>query len=184
MMLEDLHKLAFEGLYLLPGSIERGEKRLDPEPLLAQLTTEQRDRVLRMATRRLAFQMLYELDLSGKPDAKVAINQTLAEIDGLGPMALEDVRALVLGALEGGAAADAEFAALAPEWPTHRQPAVDRAILRLAHYEMTSARTPPKIVINEAVELAKHYSTEKAPAFINGLLDKVLKRLEGEEKPF
>jgi N utilization substance protein B len=84
----------------------------------------------------------------------------------------------VKGVHNARAAADAEFLELAPEWPTNRLAAVDRAILRLAHFEMTSGRTPPKIAVNEAVELAKHYSTEKSPAFINGLLDKVLKRLE------
>ena len=54
---------------------------------------------------------------------------------------------------------------------------MDRAILRLAHYEMTSGRTNPKVVVNEAVELAKEFSTERSPAFVNGVLDKVLKRM-------
>jgi N utilization substance protein B len=54
---------------------------------------------------------------------------------------------------------------------------VDRAILRLAHFEMTSGKTAPKIVVNEAVELAKRYSTERSPSFINALLDKVLKEV-------
>jgi N utilization substance protein B len=85
--------------------------------------------------------------------------------------------ALATGAWEAREAADAETASLAPEWPPSRQPAVDRAILRLAHYEMTSGVTPPKAAVNEAVELAKAFSTDRSPAFINGLLGKVLKRL-------
>jgi N utilization substance protein B len=178
---DDLRTLAYEGIYLLPGSVERGEKHgTDAEEQLAGLTIEQRGRVLRMAARRLAFQMLYELDQSTRPDAAEAIRKTLAEVHGLGPMAMEDVRSLVQGTFDQRAAADQEFETLAPEWPTHRLAAVDRAILRLAHFEMTSGRTPAVISVNEAVELAKHYSTEKAPAFINGLLDRVLKRLEGE----
>ena len=76
--------------------------------------------------------------------------------------------------------ADEEFEALAPEWPSRRLAPIDRAILRLAHFEMTSGRTPPKVAINEAVELAKAFSTEKSPAFVNGLLSKVLKRLQAE----
>jgi N utilization substance protein B len=44
---------------------------------------------------------------------------------------------------------------------------------------MTSGRTPARVVVNETVELAKHFSTEKAPAFVNALLDKVMKRLAG-----
>lgn len=77
-------------------------------------------------------------------------------------------------------AADREFETLAPEWPSRRLAPIDRAILRLAHFEMTSGRTPPKVAVNEAVELAKSFSTEKSPAFINGLLGKVLKRVQAE----
>jgi N utilization substance protein B len=43
---------------------------------------------------------------------------------------------------------------------------------------MTTGRTAPKVAVNEAIELAKHYSTDRSPAFINGLLDKVLKRVQ------
>ena len=55
--------------------------------------------------------------------------------------------------------------------------------MRLAHFEMTSGRTPPKVAVNEAVELAKSFSTERSPAFINGLLGKVLKRVLGSAEP-
>ncbi len=76
--------------------------------------------------------------------------------------------------------ADAEFSRLAPAWPSHRLAAVDRAILRLAHFEMSSGRTPPKVAVNEAVELAKEFGTDRSPAFVNGLLDKVLRRVLAE----
>ncbi|MBZ0172227.1 MAG: transcription antitermination protein NusB, partial [Phycisphaerales bacterium] len=79
--------------------------------------------------------------------------------------------------------ADAEFEALAPDWPPRRQAAIDRAILRLGHFEMVSGRTPPKVVVNESVELAKAFSTDRSPAFINGLLGKVLKRVLGSAEP-
>lgn len=74
--------------------------------------------------------------------------------------------------------ADASIAALTPEWPTHRQPLIDRNLLRLAHYEMLHANTPPKVAINEAVELAKEFSTEKSPLFINGVLDRIYQSLK------
>ena len=64
---------------------------------------------------------------------------------------------------------------LAPQWPPRRQPGVDRSIIRLAVWELTHADTPPKVVIDEAIELAKEYSTENSPAFVNGVLDAVLK---------
>jgi N utilization substance protein B len=78
---------------------------------------------------------------------------------------------------------------LAPQWPPRRQPAVDRSLLRLAVWELTNTVTPPKVVIDEAIELSKEFSTEQSGAFINGVLDSVLKeheKLIGEnrsEKP-
>lgn len=86
---------------------------------------------------------------------------------------------LALRAHEHRDEADAEFDALAPDWPTSRRPAVDRAVLRLAHRELSEASIPPAVAINEAVELARAFSTEGSPAFINGLLAKVTQRLAG-----
>ena len=66
---------------------------------------------------------------------------------------------------------DAWIERLAPQWPPRRQPGVDRSILRLAAWELTSGKTPPKVVIDEAIELAKSFSTEQSPAFVNGVMD-------------
>jgi N utilization substance protein B len=66
----------------------------------------------------------------------------------------------------------------APQWPPRRQPGVDRNLIRLAVWEMTSTDTPPKVVIDEAIELAKHFSTEHSPGFVNGVLDAILKEHE------
>lgn len=74
--------------------------------------------------------------------------------------------------------ADALMRELAPDWPPERQPTVDRCILRLAYHEMVTGRTSPKIAINEAVELAKRFSTDRSPLFINGVLDKTMRRLQ------
>jgi N utilization substance protein B len=67
---------------------------------------------------------------------------------------------------------------LAPQWPPRRQPAVDRNLLRLAVWELTNTVTPPKVVIDEAIELAKAFSTEQSAAFVNAVLDSVLKEHE------
>ena len=75
------------------------------------------------------------------------------------------------------AEADAAVAELAPDWPTYRQPVVDRNILRLAWFEMTNGETPPKVAINEAVELAREFSTDRSPMFVNGVLDKIYRAL-------
>jgi len=126
--------------------------------------------------RRLAFQVLYQLDLSGE-DAIDAIEAAFDEADDFSPRDREKAFELARGAHAARDDADKKMAQLAPDWPAHRQAAVDRAILRLAHFEMTSGKTSPKIVVNEAVELAKRYSTERSPSFINALLDKVLKEV-------
>jgi N utilization substance protein B len=61
-------------------------------------------------------------------------------------------------------------------WRLERLYSVDRNILRLAIYELLYREdVPPEVVIDEAVELAKKYGTERSPAFINGILDRVLK---------
>jgi N utilization substance protein B len=126
--------------------------------------------------RRLAFQALFQMDARDTDDLgsiRASLNPGGVFEEPERDRALE----LALAAYERRAEADAEMVALAPTWPAHRQAAVDRAILRLAHYEMTSGRTPPKVAVNEAVELAKEFSTDRSPAFVNGLLDKVLKRV-------
>lgn len=126
--------------------------------------------------RRLAFQVLYQIDARGADDPQ-AMMDAAEESGDLNAKERDKAVRMALDAFADRARADATMAALAPTWPAHRQAAVDRAILRLAHFEMTVAGTPPKIAINEAVELAKEFSTEKSPTFINGLLDRVMKSL-------
>lgn len=69
--------------------------------------------------------------------------------------------------------ADREVAGFTPEWPTHRQPVVDRNILRMAWWEMLRGEVPAAIVINEAVELAREFGGERSPAFVNAVLDRI-----------
>ena len=135
--------------------------------------------------RRLAFQVMYQLDIRGAGEIE-AITEGMEQLASDDPAIFstaERKRALTLAldAFAARAQADAQIAELAPTWPAYRQPALDRAIVRLAIYEMTSGTTKAKIAVNEAVELAKKYSTEKSPAFVNGVLDKVLKRVLAEQ---
>lgn len=128
--------------------------------------------------RKLAFQVLFQLDARGERDGPAIRDAALhEEHGGLSEQDRENACDLAVAAYTARAEADRVMLELAPAWPSHRQAAVDRAILRLAHFEMVSGRTPPKIAVNEAVELAKEFSTDKSPAFVNGLLDKVLKRV-------
>lgn len=65
----------------------------------------------------------------------------------------------------------------APEWPIEQINKIDLAILRLAIYELTiEAKEPPKVIVDEAIELAKAYGSEKSPHFVNGVLGAVLKK--------
>lgn len=93
---------------------------------------------------------------------------------------LDKADRLARGAYDNRADADAELDELSPDWPTHRRPAVDRAVLRLAHHELTEGAVPVGVAINEAVELARAFSTESSPAFINGLLGKIAQRRGSE----
>lgn len=131
----------------------------------------------RREIRRLAMQILYQIDLRGEADIPM-IQENLKDGPDL-PVVREGAMELAVGAWGMREEADALVSELAPAWPTHRQPPVDRAILRLAYYEMRSGYSPIKVAINEAVELAKAYSSSNSPAFINGVLDKVARRLEG-----
>ena len=70
----------------------------------------------------------------------------------------------------------------APEWPLEQINKIDLAILRLAIWEMTiKKKEPPKVIIDEAIELGKTYGSEKTPSFINGVLGTVLKKIPQEE---
>ena len=126
--------------------------------------------------RRLAFQTLFQIDARAGEDPEV-IRASLENAVEFKPKEQEKALVLATGAYEHRHESDEEMERLAPDWPAHRQAAVDRAILRLAHYEMSHTDISPKIVVNEAVELAKKFSTDKSPAFIHALLDKVLQRV-------
>lgn len=102
------------------------------------------------------------------------------------PLPDEDVgeaafaRALLAGVHEHRAEIDRIIDDRAWGWGLDRLPVVDRNILRLALYELLHTATPPEVVVDEAVELAKAYGTEHAPAVINGILDRVWKERRGE----
>lgn len=130
--------------------------------------------------RRLAFQALYQLDVH-EGDRDRAVGAWVAEAEDFSQAERDEALALATSAYDQRQQADAVLKRLAPAWPADRQPAVDRAILRLAIHEITRAGGggTGKIAINDAVELAKEYSTDKSPKFINAVLDKVLKEAGG-----
>jgi len=132
--------------------------------------------------RRLAFQALFQLDARPSVD-QADVRTGLDAAEGYSDADRRKAFDLATAAFANRHAADAAMLALAPTWPAHRQAAADRAILRLAHYELTVKSLDPNIAISEAVELAKEFSTDKSPAFVNGLLDKIAKQLPPKPPP-
>lgn len=126
--------------------------------------------------RRLAFQALFQLDARAG-DHPEQVRASLDEWEGFTAAERDAAFSDALAAWNAREASDGATAALAPEWPARRQAAVDRAILRLAHYQMHVPGAKPKVVVNDAVELAKQFSTDRSPAFVNALLDKILKQV-------
>ena len=77
---------------------------------------------------------------------------------------------------------DAQIQKAATAWPVDKLNRIDLAILRLAIYEMESAETPPKVVIDEAVELAKEFGSESSPSFVNGVLGTIYSNIDIKEE--
>ncbi|MBX3380559.1 MAG: transcription antitermination factor NusB [Phycisphaeraceae bacterium] len=132
--------------------------------------------------RRMAFLALFQLDARGELTDSELESSVLhgddPKVDGTKVPAASQEMAWTLAreAFADRKRCDDVMKNLAPEWPAYRQAAVDRALLRLAHFEIHSGRVPAPIAIDSAVELAKEFSTEKSPGFINALLDQAAKR--------
>ena len=85
--------------------------------------------------------------------------------------------------IKNSAQIDQKIAESAPEWPLSRINKIDLAILRLAVFELAvQKKEPPKVVIDEAVELAKEFGSENSPSFINGVLGNILKKGESNAR--
>lgn len=133
----------------------------------------------RHEARRRALQVLYEADLLRRE-----ILVTLARV-GRDPHA-EPLDAFAQGLVAGVAAHRADIDAAISEhargWSIARMPVIDRNILRLAAYELLfEPETPPAVVIDEAVELAKALSTDDSPRYVNGVLSAILRDLPAQE---
>ena len=118
-------------------------------------------------------QVLFLWDAHGRNDEEMARQLTHDVSDD--PATRQQAMEMAKGAWWQREAVDQWIERLAPQWPPRRQPSVDRNVIRLAVWELTNTQTPPKVVIDEAIELAKQYSTEQSAAFVNGVLDTVLK---------
>jgi transcription antitermination protein NusB len=134
----------------------------------------------RRRARAAALQMLYQWEV-GRLSIDDAIRTfwNVGEFEPLSDEARELAERLARGTAAGAAEADPLIAASADNWRLDRMAVIDRLVLRLAVHEFLHApETPHKVVINEAVELARLFSTDDAPRFVNGVLDGIRKKLQ------
>lgn len=141
----------------------------------------------RQLARRLAMQVLYETDVTDH-QAGLVLDERLSDRAEEDQSDFTDgerfLRWLVSRVVTRRVQLDDLIHRYAPDWPVEQLSAVDRNILRLALFELGSseADTPPKVVINEAVELAKVYGGDSSPRFVNGVLGSALNEMQ--HKPF
>lgn len=89
---------------------------------------------------------------------------------------VDDISPQILQIIEKLAKIDKLISQVAPDWPVNKLNKIDLAILRLAVFELTfQKKTPPKVIIDEAIELGKQYGGEKSPKFVNGVLGSIAK---------
>ncbi len=118
--------------------------------------------------------MLFEAEVRGEPVLPLLEERSAAKADD-GPPVPEYAAELVRGVQAHREQIDELLATYAEGWTLDRMPAVDRNILRIGAYELLWADdVPDGVAINEAVELAKDLSTDGSPAFVNGLLARLL----------
>jgi len=128
---------------------------------------------IRRRARVVALQALFEVDTAHHEPARSF--EARLEENPLPTPATDFSRELLYGVLRNMAHLDEVIQRIAPEWPIEQMAPIDRNILRLAAYEiMSDADTPPKVVINEAVELAKIFGSDSSSRFVNGVLGTLL----------
>lgn len=126
----------------------------------------------RRLARELALQALFGVEVGHREPAEM-IDEVFKRYR------IEDervfIRDLVLGTLEHASASDAKIGPLLEGWTIERLPTIDRLLMRMGVYELEQTGIAAPIVINEAVELAKKFSTENSGRFVNGVLSSVAK---------
>ncbi|MCA9000475.1 MAG: transcription antitermination factor NusB [Planctomycetes bacterium] len=134
----------------------------------------------RTRARELCLQFLYQVDLVGE--------SILDDVDEFlrGEETDRDTRTyareMILGTAKNRERIDQEIQGVAQNWEIHRMAVIDRNVLRLATYELLLRDDiPPKVAINEAIELGKRFSTSNSGSFINGILDKIKNRRQAAD---
>jgi len=130
--------------------------------------------------REYALQLLFQFDFTGKIPEKDDLDVFWAGMD-VDAETREFTEDIVLGTIRNLTEIDSSIQKAAEHWVLDRMAAVDRNILRFATYELLYRRDiPSTVTINEAIEIAKKYSTVEAASFINGILDNIAKGIKGK----
>ena len=138
--------------------------------------------------RIIALQTLYEAEFRLEAvDSSFDLDEVLARnISRYEDMVddVEFIKKLVAGVQANSALLDAKLQPVAPEWPIDQIARMDRLVLRIGLYELENeADVPPKVVINEAVELAKAFGGDNSSKFVNGVLGTLLRQRESVTEP-
>ncbi|HEV3152215.1 MAG TPA: transcription antitermination factor NusB [Candidatus Baltobacteraceae bacterium] len=127
----------------------------------------------RRMARELALQALFSVEV-GHRDAAEVLDEYLSTFSESAHRLF--VKELVLGTLEHSSESDRTLSPLLEGWTIERLPTIDRLLLRMGTFELRHRpETPKPVIINEAVELAKRFSTEDSGRFVNGVLSAVSK---------
>lgn len=133
--------------------------------------------------RIIALQTLYEYDFRERlGDETAKIDEILVRNLKRYEDRIDDkefVRQLVIGVNKAGRQLDAIIAPVAPDWPLNQIAIVDRDVLRMAVFELSefNGKIPPKVAINEAIELAKSFGAENSSRFVNGVLGTIWRHM-------
>ncbi|HET7813864.1 MAG TPA: transcription antitermination factor NusB [Candidatus Baltobacteraceae bacterium] len=127
----------------------------------------------RRMARELALQALFSVEIGHRDPSEVLDEYLSTHAESSARLFVKD---LVLGTLEHKDESDAAFSPLLEGWTLERLPTIDRLLLRMGTFELRHRpETPTPVVINEAVELAKRFSTEESGRFVNGVLSALTK---------
>ena len=131
----------------------------------------------RRKAREIALQALFQFDFK-KNDDENLIEMLIKETKGLNQQSILFTREIIKGTIANLEAIDATIKTVSNDWKIERMAAVDRNIVRMAVYELkfNSEDTAPKIIINEAIEIAKIFGSDESSRFVNGILGALIKK--------
>ncbi len=135
----------------------------------------------RTRARTVALQVLFQDDLN--PQHNPAMTDDLIVRRLREPELVAFGRELVAGVRRNRREIDDLLASCAAHWSVHRMSATDRNVLRLGAYELLYTNTPPRAVIDEAIELAKRFGTAHSGSFVNGILDRLMRERRSAASP-